>query len=71
MNIFDRIIKLRNNNNKSDGNPISHLNVEIAEVQEGIFNPSDNDMAIGGILNNAGGKGTQMNITEKRLNSNG
>ena len=55
------------NNNKSDGNPSSNLNVEMTEVQEVILNLSINYIKIGRLLNNAGGKGAWMNITETRL----
>ena len=71
MDIFNHMIKLRNNNDKLEIKPNSHLNFEMMEFQEGIFNSSANGMEIGTLLNDVGGKGAQKKITERRLTSNG
>ena len=42
MDLSTHIIQFRKNNNKSNGKPSSHLNVEMTEVQEEIFNNSAN-----------------------------
>ena len=67
MDIFNNMIQFCNNNNKYNVKPSSHLNVEMTEVQEVILNLSINYIKIGRLLNNAGGKGAWMNITETRL----
>ena len=47
------------------------MNVEMMEVQEVILNLSDNDMAVGIILNDVGWKGAWMKIAEMGLTYNG
>ena len=71
MDLLNYIIKFRKNNKKSDGKSISHLNVEMTEIQEVILNPSDNEMAIGSLLKNDVIKGARMKIAERRLTSTG
>ena len=71
MDLSTHIIQFRKNNNKSNGKPSSHLNVEMTEVQEVILNLSINYIKIGRLLNDAGGKGARTNIVERRLTSTG
>ena len=47
------------------------MNVEMMEVQEVILNLSDNDMAVGIILNGAGWKGAWIKIAEMGLTYTG
>ena len=46
MDIFNQIIQFLKSNNKYDDKPSKHLNVEITEGEEGILNPSANNMVI-------------------------
>ena len=62
-NIFNHMIKFFKSNNKSDNKPSIHFNVEITEGQEGILNPYANNMVVGRLLNDDGGKRARINIT--------